>query len=208
MAAPKKKVRTRISIGRTNYSSVLDYIEYCYSLGIAGVQFGLIRKQGRGRDQFESIYELTTDEIYYLKFAIDAKKQTLVASGFDVGLFDVEGGNCVLSEANPLIDMRVDSAGDVYPCHSFYSIEYRMGNILTDTAERILKGDNTCRIFGSIKNRRYTLSECKKCMWREHICHGGCPAVAYMLYGDINHLDDKCSLRTKFWCNTILQGRH
>lgn len=204
----KKKIRTRISIGRTNYPSVLEYVDYCCSLGIAGVQFGLIRKQGRGRKHYESTYELTTDEIYHLKFAIDEKKHSLEALGFEVGLFDVEGGNCILSEDNPLIDMRIDSIGNVYPCHGFYSAEYKMGNIFTDTINKIFNGENTCEIFDSIKRRRHSLHDCKKCMWRERICHGGCPAVSYMLYGDINHLDDKCLLRTKFWCNTIMQGRH
>ena len=204
----KKLIRTRISIGRTNYSSVPEYIEYCYSLGIAGVQFGLIRKQGRGRDHYELTYELTTDEIYHLKFAIDEKKQLLATFGFEVGLFDVEGGNCILAEGNPLIDMRIDSVGNIYPCHGFYSVEYKMGNIFTDTVDQIFKGENTCEIFESIKKRRYSLQDCERCMWRERICHGGCPAVAYMLYGDINHLDDKCLLRTKFWCNTIMRDRH
>lgn len=203
-----KKIRTRISIGKKNYDNVIKYIEFCKDLGIAGVQFGLIRKQGRGRTHYESMYELSMEDIYNLKFAIDEKKESLAAFGFDVGLFDVEGGNCILTEDHPLIDMRIDSLGDIYPCHGFYSIEFRMGNIFNDTIEEIFEGAKTCSIFDALCERRKSLSGCQKCMWRENICHGGCPAVAHMLYGDINNLDDKCELRSKFWCNIISQGRH
>lgn len=203
-----KKIRTRISIGKKNCASVIDYIDFCRDLGIAGVQFGLIRKQGRGRTHYESIYELSTEEIYNLKFAIDEKKEALSAFGFDVGLFDVEGGNCILTEENPLIDMRIDSFGDVYPCHGFYSLEFRMGNIFNNTVKEIFDGEKTHRIFDDLRERRKSLHDCQKCMWREHICHGGCPAVAYMLFGDIYNLDDKCDLRSKFWRNIISQGRH
>lgn len=203
-----KKIRTRISIGKKNCDSIMEYIDFCKSLGIAGVQFGLIRKQGRGRTHYESMYELSTEEIYNLKFAIDEKKKSLSTFDFDVGLFDVEGGNCILTEENPLIDMRIDSLGDIYPCHGFYSMEFKMGNILSNSVEEIFYGSKTCTIFDALCERRKTLYSCQKCMWREYICHGGCPAVAYMLYGDINNLDDKCELRSKFWCNIISQGRH
>ena len=202
-----KKIRTRISIGRKNYNSVIEYIEFCKGLSIAGVQFGLIRKQGRGRTHYESMYELSTEEIYNLKFAIDEKKESLSVVGFDVGLFDVEGGNCILTEENPLIDMRIDSLGNIYPCHGFYSLEFSMGNI-NNTVEEIFDGAKTRSLFEALYERRKCLQDCQKCMWREYICHGGCPAVAYMLYGDINNLDDKCELRSKFWRNIISQGRH
>lgn len=204
----KKKIRTRISIGRKNYATVIDYIDFCKDLGIAGTQFGLIRKQGRGRTQYELMYELSKDEIYDLKFAIDEKQKAYVALGFDVGLFDVEGGNCILTEENPLVDMRIDSLGDIYPCHGFYSSEFRMGNIFSNSVEEIMNGEKTHAVFDALRERRHSLRDCQKCMWREYICHGGCPAVAYMLFGDIYHLDDKCELRSKFWCNTITRGRH
>lgn len=198
-----KKIRARISIGKVNSADVIDFVDFCYTIGIAGVQFGLIRKQGRGCQQFEECYEMSIDEIYSLKKLIDKKRDEFRGKNFDVGIFDVEGGNCILSESFPTIDMRVDSKGNVYPCHSLFAQEFCMGNIYDSSVEEVIGGNKTKDILRMIKNRRETLSECSKCMWKEKICHGGCPAEAYAIHGDINHLDNKCALRGKFWRDTV-----
>ncbi len=79
--------------------------------------------------------------------------------------------------------------GSVYPCYLFFrSKEFRLGNLLEDEMEEILHSpvleqfkvfsDNPC------SNRSCKL-HCR--------CHGGCPAVSYILYGDINLPDPRCN---------------
>ena len=202
-----RKIRARITIGKDNYKDVIDFIDFCYSLGIAGVQFGLIRKQGRGCQKFEQIYDIAAEDVYNLKKLIDKKRSELKKSSFDVGIFDVEGGNCILSEDYPSIDMRIDSAGNVYPCHSLSAEEFCMGNIYDSLTTDIINGKKIQTILEKIKTRRQTMPECARCIWGGKLCHGGCPAEAYMMHGDIFHLDNKCQLRGKFWIDDIIKKR-
>jgi radical SAM protein with 4Fe4S-binding SPASM domain len=202
-----QKTRARITIGKNNYQDVIDFIDFCHSLGIAGVQFGLIRKQGRGCQKFEQIYDIAVEDIYNLKKLIDKKRIELSNSSFDVGIFDVEGGNCILSEDSPSIDMRIDSAGNVYPCHSFSVDEFCMGNIYNSLTSDIMEGEKIQIILKKIKTRRQTMLACSKCIWGDMICHGGCPAEAYAMHGDIFHLDNKCQLRGMFWIDDITKKR-
>lgn len=196
-------VRIRVSIGKSNYEDVLNIIDFAKRMGFRGISFGLIRKQGRGYKEFKEIYEINNDKVYRLKLEIDKKRKQIENDTFEVGIFDVEGGNCILTEENPILDIRIDSNGDIYPCHSFYSPEYKMGNIYSDTMYEVINNSETQQIFTRLRKRRNTLSDCQKCMWQKSICHGGCPAEAFMLYGDIWHLDNKCALRNKFWCNAL-----
>ena len=198
-----KKTRARISIGKMNYENVIDFIDFCYFLGIAGVQFGLIRKQGRGCQGFEECHEISPSQIYDLKKQIDKKRDMLIDESFEIGIFDVEGGNCILSESYPIIDMRIDSRGNVYPCHSLFAQEFCMGNIYECSASEVIDGNKAKNMIRKIRLRRETLSECSKCMWKGKICHGGCPAEAYIIHGNIGHLDNKCALRGMFWRDTV-----
>jgi radical SAM protein with 4Fe4S-binding SPASM domain len=81
--------------------------------------------------------------------------------------------------------------GSVFPCYLFFrNREFRLGNIIFDDFDRIWK--NPVLDFF----RRFEKNSCinTKCELFS-LCHGGCPAVSFLISGDINAPDPRCVYR-------------
>jgi len=78
--------------------------------------------------------------------------------------------------------------GSVYPCYLFFRYEeFRIGNILSadfDKAWKSPKLDFFRRYEGNACTRR----GCELFS----LCHGGCPAVSLLIYGDLRAPDPRC----------------
>jgi radical SAM protein with 4Fe4S-binding SPASM domain len=83
--------------------------------------------------------------------------------------------------------IALDSNGDIYPCQTLIKNEFKIGNILKDDIyKQILK----TKIYRNFK--KFTLDNvknCNKCNIK-YICGGGCRAIAYNLYKNINHCNE------------------
>ena len=78
--------------------------------------------------------------------------------------------------------------GSVYPCYLFFRHEgFRLGNIVSDDFERIWKNP-VLDFFREYKGNTCPERSCKLFS----SCHGGCPAVSHLIYGDINAPDPRC----------------
>jgi radical SAM protein with 4Fe4S-binding SPASM domain len=78
--------------------------------------------------------------------------------------------------------------GSVYPCYLlFKNEEFRLGNILFDDFYKIW--ENPVLDFF----RKFDKNSCinTKCELFSH-CHGGCPAISFLISGDINAPDPRC----------------
>ena len=78
--------------------------------------------------------------------------------------------------------------GSVYPCYLFFERpEFRLGNILNDNMNNIL--NNTILDFF----RTFETNNCPDLACPHFSgCHGGCPAMGLMLYGDLTAPDPRC----------------
>jgi radical SAM protein with 4Fe4S-binding SPASM domain len=78
--------------------------------------------------------------------------------------------------------------GSVYPCNLFFGrAGFLLGNLLTDPFEAIWNH----RILAFF--RTYTENNCPQCSCEHHKqCHGGCPAHAFNLSGDLSAPDPRC----------------
>lgn len=65
----------------------------------------------------------------------------------------------------------VEHNGDVYPCDFYVEKDLRLGNVMTDSWERMLESP-VYKAFG-LRKRRWP-DECTKCSFR-YICAGDCP---------------------------------
>lgn len=90
--------------------------------------------------------------------------------------------------------LRIASNGDVFPCQFFTSSEFAIGNIYENNLDSILNSDKNKNLISLIKMRRFFINECEECVY-SNTCHAGCPAKAYISYGNIFRPDGSCKKR-------------
>lgn len=77
----------------------------------------------------------------------------------------------------------VDTEGFIYPCQALVAKELRLANIFDKNwKNEFLKRRHE---IGLMQRNVFSNEKCKKCKIK-YICGGGCPAVSYDVYGDIN----------------------
>ncbi|HWR97127.1 MAG TPA: SPASM domain-containing protein, partial [Candidatus Methanoperedens sp.] len=81
--------------------------------------------------------------------------------------------------------------GSVYPCYLLFSRpEFRLGNLLVDSLERILAHPRLAFF------RTFTGNACPRGECAHHAaCRGGCPAVGLLVAGDLTAPDPRCDPR-------------
>jgi radical SAM protein with 4Fe4S-binding SPASM domain len=78
--------------------------------------------------------------------------------------------------------------GTVYPCYLFFRYpQFALGNLLHDDFETIWRHPILDHF------RRFDKNRCPKSACDLHgVCHGGCPALSYLFYGDLQGPDPRC----------------
>lgn len=78
--------------------------------------------------------------------------------------------------------------GSVYPCYLFFrNREFRLGNILIDEFNRIWKNP-VLEFFRKFEKNSCINTRCELFS----LCHGGCPAISFMIFGSLNAPDPRC----------------
>ena len=80
----------------------------------------------------------------------------------------------------------VASDGGVYPCAFLQDERFLSGNVFTDGLGSIW---HLSPVFKALRD--IALTSCGVCP-RFHLCHGGCPAVAYFLTHSLQYHDPEC----------------
>ena len=79
-------------------------------------------------------------------------------------------------------ELALDVNGDIYPCQMLVKNEFKMGNIFELPHGKI----EISAVNEQFMKRKITeVEECKDCQYK-YLCGGGCPAVSYMLFGQLN----------------------
>lgn len=83
--------------------------------------------------------------------------------------------------------IAIDPKGDVYPCQTLMKSDFLITNILNDKWIEVINNSPITNYFSSrdINN----VEGCQNCEVR-HMCGGGCRAIAYNVYDNINHKID------------------
>jgi mycofactocin radical SAM maturase len=85
----------------------------------------------------------------------------------------------------------VSPDGYVYPCAFLQETPFLSGNVRRESFKKIW--DNSL-IFKQFRN--INVKSCMEC-YRFEVCRGGCPAMAYHTYNDINMPDPECLVNLK-----------
>jgi mycofactocin radical SAM maturase len=81
--------------------------------------------------------------------------------------------------------------GDVYPCAFLQESPFHVGNVRMDDFQDLW--DNSM-VFSNLRN--LNVETCMTCS-RFDVCRGGCPAMAYHTYHDIDMPDPECLVNLK-----------
>lgn len=84
--------------------------------------------------------------------------------------------------------ISVDASGDVYPCHMMQNSEYKLGNLLKDTLDDVLRNPKNKQFVNSTVEN---IESCKKCEYR-YFCGGGCKARSLFRFYSLNEADMYC----------------
>ncbi len=85
----------------------------------------------------------------------------------------------------------VSPDGKVYPCAFLQEPPFLSGNVRKDSIKDIWDNSHVFRQF-----RNIDVKSCVNC-YRFDVCRGGCPAMAYHTYHDINMPDPECLVNLK-----------
>ena len=92
--------------------------------------------------------------------------------------------------------LTIEPNGDVYPCDNYIGDGgLKIGNILYDDLDTILKGDNYAKF---LKNVTTVRTECKCCRWYL-VCNGGCPHYSYLWNRNFSETNYFCKARQKIF---------
>lgn len=173
----------------TNYPQLDNLRDMAKEYG-AELRVSRFRPSGRGK---ESKATLGPDKDQLEAFAEWLERHDLVRTG--------DSFFCLTSESRCRkgLDMCgaakmtccISPTGDVYPCAFLQERPFLAGNI----RERVLKDmwDNAL-VFARL--RSLNVDTCMTCP-RFEVCRGGCPAMAYHTYHDINMPDPECLVNLK-----------
>jgi len=92
----------------------------------------------------------------------------------------------------------VEFNGDIYSCDFFVKKEWKLGNILIDSFEKLFNKNKTT--FGSLKSK--INEKCQKCKWL-YICKGGCLKYRMINENKYDGLDYFCDSYIEFFNHSI-----
>lgn len=90
--------------------------------------------------------------------------------------------------------ISVTATGDIYPCHMLHQPKLKMGNMLTDKLDDILKNSSYYSL------NVHTFDTCKDCIYAD-LCGGGCRCRAFMKHKDFFGPDPYCSMFQKYFAS-------
>ena len=174
---------------RTNYPQLDELREMAKSFG-AELRVSRFRPSGRGK---KSRDHLGPDKDQLESFAVWLEDHDLVRTG--------DSFFCLTSEHRRRkgLDMCgaakmtccISPTGDIYPCAFLQEAPFLVGNV-REKAFKDMWDHST--VFSRFRN--LNVETCMVCA-RFEVCRGGCPAMAYHTYHDINMPDPECLVNLK-----------
>ena len=180
-------IRERMPVAKTVFSRDLDPTLINDILALGPGKFYLIYRDAWSREDLQST--IPFDE--YLKEVARISSSRSIGTVFCSGFIPDTGNHPELGTARcpaGTTKLGVMPDGSVYPCNLFFGRkEYLLGNILADPFEAIWNHPalDFFRIYSEIKCER------KDCELHAR-CHGGCPAQALIVSGDMSTPDPRC----------------
>ena len=189
LTANKVKFSINTVLTRTNFEQLETLRDMAGEYG-AELRVSRFRPSGRGKSSKADLGP-TTEQLEY--FAEWLEKHDLVKTG--------DSFFCLTSDhrRHKGLDMCgaakmtccVSPNGNVYPCAFLQEQPFVSGNVREESFKDIWDNSPVLNQF-----RNINVKSCVDC-YRFDVCRGGCPAMAYHTYNDINMPDPECLVNLK-----------
>lgn len=186
-------------IHKGNYLNVDEIINFANRQNKTRVDFALLKKKGRGIDNYDDI-ALDIQSQINLIMQLNERKQT-----YNINAPAVFYGSCpIFNDADAETFIRIDCEGNVYPCQNFSYQGSSLGNILFESLDEITSTWRINNLYGNIKKFRSSYSKCSTCAIKSY-CNLGCPGVEYCEEFK-NDLSNDCLLRKEYFKRLLLES--
>jgi|GEM_PF-1348252 len=188
-------------IHKYNYNQIGDIIDFAKKNGAHQIDFALLKRKGRGKDNYSEI-SLSCEETLELFKKYYLNENFIDKKNIHINFPKIFFGSCPLFGSEPVeVFARIDALGNVYICQNFDGKENILGNIYNEHLQDIIvdkRIDTQKKHFE--KSTHYL--KCNSCFLNS-ICGKGCPGVEYTDFDDLNCSLD-CNIRKKYALEKIL----
>jgi radical SAM protein with 4Fe4S-binding SPASM domain len=202
----EKKTRISFTANKLNVSEVDTMIDFCLNKGIGEVIFSKVYQQGRAVQVWDTVGLSLEEAVQFQKKVYKARKKlrgTLEVIEIEDKAAPAVGAKVRICNMGQ--ELRIDSAGNVYPCQLFDGTDAIIGNITEEDIQSIREGKKFLEIRKKVCSRVDTIPECRTCIWR-NMCGAGCSATAHFAYGDMTCIDPMCEF-CKWWHKYLILER-
>ena len=169
---------------RRSFPELDRLVELAASLG-AKLRISRFRPSGRGKHSWA---HLNVDREQLMAFSQWLAENLTVSTGdsfFSVSTEERRSLGLNMCGAGKLT-CCLSPTGRVYPCAFLQEDEFRTGKLPVDSFAKIWRDSPVFHSF-----RQLEIKSCENC-YRFHLCHGGCPAIAYHTQRKLGLPDPGC----------------
>ena len=192
-----------------NINDLPNIIKLAEKLDISQLRFLPLRKEGRGRENWNEINGRVTkkDYISFYKYVYGLIVNKEVRVPIQSGL----GGVAVTFSSDDLKkgmwcnvgrELTISSNGNVYPCPLLMKDEFLLGNVRKINLDDIKASEKFKDIHKLCLERQELIIKCKRCMWK-NFCRAGCAGMALADKNKIMDVDAFCEFRKKLYEDII-----
>ncbi|MBU7014829.1 MAG: radical SAM protein [Theionarchaea archaeon] len=201
----EKNMRISFTANKFNVREVDKMIDFCLNNGIGEVIFSKVYQQGRAAQVWNTVGLSLEEAVHFQKKVYKARKQLRDA----LEVIEIEDKAAPAVGAKVRIcnmgqELRIDSAGNVYPCQLFDGSDAIIGNVTGEDIQSIREGRKFFEIRKKVSARADTIPKCQVCNWK-NMCAAGCSATAHFAYGDMTAIDPMCEFCTWWHKYLILE---
>ena len=182
-------------IYRNNSKQIQDMIEFAAQSDAKVLDLTFLKAKGRGKKNQTKIMLNCEERIDIMQRAAYFKHYGRERN-VKVNIPSVFYGICPIFSDKHNVDMfiRIDSAGNVYPCQNFGGDCSSLGNVIFDSLDDIVREELITKLRLNLDIGRY--EKCEKC-FIQGICGRGCPGIEVT---DYKHsvFSDECEQRREY----------
>ena len=197
-----------IVLNKYNKHEIEGIADLGIKYGFKSISYSFLTSEGSAEVHYSkySISDKEKEEALHSLYKLRNKNlNKIVITGpiFDnIELIVSEGGEYFDFNCSAGSIIKVDSSQNIFPCPYFSNPKFAIGNLNKVSLINIVENGTISNIYKNIHSRRYEISKCMECNYRD-FCGSGCMADAAAMYGDINSPDNWCNVRKNFY-NSII----